>query len=195
VADALPSLSDGLPTPDVHQSGKLYRVTSRILVLLRHAKADRPDGVGDLERPLTERGHADAAAAGAWLAHHHRQPELVLCSPARRTRQTWHGVAVAMAEAATEASAPVVRYEQGLYAEGHHALLALVKAVPAETRTVLLVGHNPDVSLLSAMLDPDGGTDSDGLRTSGLAVHHVDGDWAALDAGGAALADSHTARG
>ncbi|MFI5840966.1 SixA phosphatase family protein [Catenuloplanes sp. NPDC051500] len=170
-------------------------MTSRNLVLLRHAKADRPDGVGDLERPLTERGHADAAAAGAWLAHHNHRPELVLCSPARRTRQTWHGVAVAMAEAAAEAGAPVVRYEQGLYAEGHHALLALVKTVPAETGTVLLVGHNPDVSLLSAMLDPDGAADSDGMRTSGLAVHRFDGDWSALAAGGAPLADSHTARG
>ncbi|WP_051799382.1 SixA phosphatase family protein [Catenuloplanes japonicus] len=170
-------------------------MTSRTLVLLRHAKADRPDGVGDLERPLTERGHADAAAAGAWIAHNNLQPELVLCSPARRTRQTWHGVAVAMAEAATEAGSPTVRYEQGLYAEGHHALLSLLKTVPAEATTVLLVGHNPDVSLLSAMLDPDGSGDSDGLRTSGLAVHRFDGDWAALGTSGAALADSHTARG
>lgn len=170
-------------------------MTSRTLVLLRHAKADRPDGVGDLERPLTERGHADAAAAGAWIAHNDCQPELVFCSPARRTRQTWHGVAVAMAEAAADAGAPAVRYEPGLYAEGHHALLALLNTVPPETGTVLLVGHNPDVSLLSAMLDPDGGNDSDGLRTSGLAVHRFDGEWAALGAGGAKLSDSHTARG
>ncbi|GAB7049405.1 SixA phosphatase family protein [Catenuloplanes indicus] len=170
-------------------------MTSRTLVLLRHAKADRPDGIGDLERPLTERGHADAAAAGAWLAHHGYAPDLVICSPARRTRQTWHGVAVAMAEASADAGAPTVRYEAALYAEGHHALLAVVKAVPAETSTVLLVGHNPDISLLSAMLDPDGANDSDGLRTSGLAVHRFDGDWASLAAGGAATAGSHTARG
>ncbi|MDR7280136.1 SixA phosphatase family protein [Catenuloplanes atrovinosus] len=170
-------------------------MTSRTLVLLRHAKADRPDGVGDLERPLTERGHADAAAAGAWLAHHGYAPELVICSPARRTRQTWHGVAVAMAEAAADASAPTVRYEPGLYAEGHPALLALAKAVPAEIATVLLVGHNPDISLLSAMLDPDSADDSDGMRTCGLAVHRFDGDWASLGTGGAPLADSHTARG
>ena len=170
-------------------------MTSRTLVLLRHAKADRPDGIGDLERPLTERGHADAAAAGAWLAHHGYAPELVICSPARRTRQTWHGVAVAMAEATAESGAPTVRYEPGLYAEGHHAVLTLVQALPVETTTVLLVGHNPDVSLLSAMLDPDGANDSDGLRTSGLVVHRFDGDWTSLAAGGAPVTDSHTARG
>ncbi|MDP9798414.1 phosphohistidine phosphatase [Catenuloplanes nepalensis] len=170
-------------------------MTSRTLVLLRHAKADRPDGVGDLERPLTERGHADAAAAGAWLAHHGYAPDLVICSPARRTRQTWHGVAVAMAEASADLGAPAVRYEPGLYAEGHHALLSVVKAVPAETSAVLLVGHNPDISLLSTMLDPDGAGDSDGLRTSGLAVHRFTGEWSSLGAGAAAVADTHTARG
>ena len=41
---------------------------------MRHAKAERPDGVADIDRPLTQRGHADAAAVGAWLAHHDYGP-------------------------------------------------------------------------------------------------------------------------
>ena len=46
-------------------------------MLLRHAKADNPPAVADIDRPLTARGHADAAAAGAWLAHRGYVPDLV----------------------------------------------------------------------------------------------------------------------
>jgi phosphohistidine phosphatase len=82
----------------------------RTLVLLRHAKADRPNGVPDVDRPLTERGHADSALAGAWLVKHGYVPDLVLASPSRRTRQTWHSVAVALANAGS----PTVRYERDI---------------------------------------------------------------------------------
>ena len=66
-------------------------MSERTLVILRHAKAERPAELADADRPLTQRGHADAAAAGAWLAARGYRPDLVLCSPAKRTRQTWPG--------------------------------------------------------------------------------------------------------
>jgi phosphohistidine phosphatase len=56
---------------------------------------------------------------------------------------------------------------------------------------VLLIGHNPGLSDLSATLDPEG---ADGLRTAGIAVHTVNGDWTDLTAAAAPLATSHTAR-
>ncbi|MFC7546305.1 SixA phosphatase family protein [Plantactinospora sp. GCM10030261] len=71
-------------------------MTERRIVLLRHAKAEQPEGVADAERPLATRGHADAAAAGAWLEHSGYRPTEVICSPAKRTRQTWHEVALGM---------------------------------------------------------------------------------------------------
>jgi phosphohistidine phosphatase len=166
------------------------RMTERTLVLLRHAKADRPAGVSDEQRPLTARGHADAAAAGAWLARSGLRPDLVLCSPAKRTRQTWHGIAVALAGSA----APTVRYEPDLYDGGAEDLLALVREVGEDVNTVLLIGHNPSVSVLSALLDPDAQADSDGLRTSGIAVHRASA-WSGIGRGEAALAAVHTARG
>src|SRR5947199_719058 len=97
---------------------------TRTLVILRHAKAERPTGVADIDRPLTGRGHEDAAAAGAWLASRGYAPDLVLCSPAKRTRQTWHGVAMALA------GAPEVRYEPALYAGAVDEALDLVAAAP-----------------------------------------------------------------
>ncbi|GAA1394907.1 histidine phosphatase family protein [Catellatospora coxensis] len=161
----------------------------RTLVLLRHAKADRPAGLADTDRPLTDRGHADAAAAGAWMVNHGYVPDLVLCSPARRTRQTWHSVAVALAGAGS----PVVRYERRLYEGSPDELLALIREVEPEFRTVLVIGHNPTISQLSAQLDAGGGeVDSDGLRTCGIAVHQPETDWPDTDT--AKLVAAHTAR-
>jgi phosphohistidine phosphatase len=184
-------------------------VNTRTLVILRHAKAERAEGTDDAERPLTDRGHADAAAAGAWLAHSGLRPDLVLCSPARRTRQTWHGVALGLvaerasqrgtseersvAERASGPAAPEVRYDPVLYGGSARTLLAAVRSVARDASTVLLIGHNPAVSDLSATLDPDG-ADLDGLRTAGIAVHTLSGDWTDLVAGAAALAAAHTAR-
>lgn len=163
----------------------------RTLVLLRHSKADRPSGVADIDRPLTARGHADAAAAGVWLAHHGHRPDLVICSPSKRTRQTWHGVSVALAEG----PAPKVRYDEVVYDGDAAELLKLTRTAGDKVRTVLMIGHNPSISWLSALLDPSAGGDSDGLRTSGLAVHRLTGKWSELRAGDTKVTGTHTARG
>jgi phosphohistidine phosphatase len=161
------------------------RVSTRTLVILRHAKAAHPQGLADPDRPLTPRGHADAAAAGAWLAHTNYIPDLVLCSPARRTKETWHGVALALS------AAPTVRYDRALYTDTSHELLELLTTLDDDVATALMVGHNPVLSQLSALLDP-AGADPDGLRTAGLAVHSFEGPWTAAEQ--APLVASHTAR-
>jgi phosphohistidine phosphatase len=162
-------------------------VTTRTLVILRHAKAANPDGIPDADRPLTDRGHADAAAAGAWLLHSGLIPDLVLCSPARRTRQTWHGVALALT------TAPQVRYEPQIYGAPVPTLLGTVRAVDPEAGIVLLIGHNPGLSELSALFDEQH-AEPEGLRTAGIAVHTLDGAWTDYGAGAAALSTSHTSR-
>jgi phosphohistidine phosphatase len=154
--------------------GKLCPMNARTLVLLRHAKAERPDGLPDQDRPLTDRGHADAAAAGAWLLASGHVPGLVLCSPARRTRQTWHSVAIALGGAGS----PTVQYERDLYDGDAEAALQIIAAAK-EAQSILLIGHNPTISQLSVLLDAAGQADSDGLRTSGIAVHELPGDWQA----------------
>jgi len=159
-------------------------------VVLRHAKADRPGGVADLDRPLTGRGHADAAAAGAWLAARSYRPDLVLCSPAKRTRQTWRAVSLAL----TGSGQPEVRYESPLYDAGVAEALDLVQKAPHTARTVLLVGHNPTVSILSVLLDEGADRDTEGLRTSGIAVHVHDGDWSGYGPGAAPITAAFTAR-
>ena len=158
------------------------------LVLLRHAKADRPNGVADIDRPLTERGHADSAAAGAWLLKNGYVPGLVLCSPAKRTRQTWHSVAVAVASS----GAPHVRYERAIYDGNAEELLKLVQSITEDVETVVLIGHNPSISYLSELLDAESEADSDGLRTGGLVVHQTDSPWSSFTH--APRVATHTAR-
>jgi phosphohistidine phosphatase len=165
-------------------------MTDRTLVLLRHAKAAHPEGVADEQRPLTPRGHADASAAGAWIAAQRLYPDVVVCSPARRTRETWHGVALALG---AEATAVTVVYDPAVYESGHlTGLLDLIVPTGQEVSTLLMIGHNPTISMLSAQLDPTAG--DEGLRTSGIAVHRVPGTWADLAAGGGPLVTTYTAR-
>lgn len=159
-------------------------MTARTLVILRHAKAANPEHTPDIDRPLAERGRADAAAAGTWLTEQGYAPDVVLCSPARRTRETWHRVALALADA------PEVRYEEALYGASALGLLELVTELPDDVGTAVLVGHNPGLSQLSVLLDKD----ADGLSTAGIAVHRLDGAWTAFGPRSAPLITHHTAR-
>jgi phosphohistidine phosphatase len=164
-------------------------MTDRTLVLLRHSKAANPEHVADLQRPLSPQGHADAEAAGSWLATERLVPDLVLCSPARRTRETWHGVAVALGG---EATGTTVAYEPALYqSAGARELLDLIRETGPEVATLVMIGHNPTLSMLSSLLD----FADEGLRTSGIAVHRVPGSWRDLSPGKAVRTASHTARG
>jgi phosphohistidine phosphatase len=157
----------------------------RRLVLMRHAKSDWSTDLPDHERPLNERGRRDAPAAGAWLAEHAGEPELVLCSTATRTRQTW---ALASAELGAN---PAVRFEDRLYDATTGDLLTLVQELPDGTRAVAMVGHNPGTERLATLL-----TGQQLLfRTSTLAVLTWDGEWADAGPGTARLQAQATPRG
>jgi len=172
-------------------------MTARTLVLLRHAKAETPGQLADFDRRLTERGETDAGAAGAWLADEQLLPDLVFCSPAARTRQTWQGVSTALAQTRPGGGAPEVRYEKGLYLGGRTEVFDLLRLVPDTVGTVLVVGHNPTVSEVSILLVPDEQYDGREieLRTAGLAVHRAEGPWSATEPGSMPLVERHTARG
>ena len=88
---------------------------------------------------------------------------------------------------------PTVRYEPGAYDAHPEELLSLVRTVDPAARTALLIAHNPGISLLSALLDPEG-VDDEGLRTAELAVHRCPAGWADLSRAGAPLTARHTAR-
>ena len=152
----------------------------RTLTLIRHAKSawDDPD-LDDHARPLAERGRRDATAVGRVLAERRIQPDLVLCSSAERTRQTWRRAERAGARAAE------VSYEDRVYDASSYALLRLVNSVPSEVGSLMLIGHAPGLPELAERLGIES-TSEPARRmrlkfpTSGLAVFAVTVPWAEL---------------
>jgi phosphohistidine phosphatase len=111
------------------------------LMLLRHAKSSWPSGVQDAERPLSDRGEAAARLMGVYLAHHALIPDRVLCSPARRTRDTWTEISAAFSSQ-LPAAVDIV-FDGRLYATTRQGLLSVVRDQDDAVRTLLLLGHNP----------------------------------------------------
>jgi phosphohistidine phosphatase len=145
----------------------------RRLMLLRHAKTetDAPSGK-DHDRRLDDRGRADAADVGAWMALHRHVPDLVLVSTAVRARQTWDIVCGGM-KAVLQ---PLVADLPELYGAGPSQLLQIIHAVDAENpRRLLVIGHNPGLHELALALIGSGEaagrkTLAENLPTSGLTV-------------------------
>ena len=142
----------------------------RLLILLRHAKSDWSGGESDLHRPLAKRGRRQAPEAGRWLAEHVERIDLAVVSPATRAQQTWR---LASAELSPP---PPSRDEPRAYAASETALLDLVRELPNEVRTVVLVAHNPGLEDLAATLT---GRWVD-LPTSALALFATTAPWASF---------------
>lgn len=168
-------------------------MAERELLLLRHGKSswDEP-GLDDRERPLALRGERAAAAMGAYLAQRERIPDLVLCSPARRTRETWERLRLAFD------AAPAVEMDEALYAATPRAILGRVRAVADEVGSLLVLGHNPGVAALAAELAGSGDPEARQqmgrkFPTAALAVlAPPEGPWSALKPGTAALLEFRT---
>jgi phosphohistidine phosphatase len=154
--------------------------TTRRLILLRHAKSDWPD-VPDRERPLAKRGRRDAPVVGRWLREHRYLPDTVVCSAARRTRQTWKLVARQLG------GSPSVTFEPRAYGASAQALLYLARELPDSCLAALLIGHNPGVSDLATSLAGDGYHLS--FPTAAVAVLEFEGDWPDLAPGHTRLLD------
>jgi phosphohistidine phosphatase len=141
-------------------------------MLLRHAKSDWPD-VPDRERPLAKRGRRDAPRIGRWLHDHGYLPDVVVCSAAVRTRQTWELVAPELG------GSPSVTFEPRAYAASALTLLYVAQELPRRYRAALLIAHNPGIAELAASLTENG---NPGLRfpTAAVAVLEFTGPWPAL---------------
>ena len=118
----------------------------RRLILFRHAKSERADGIADMLRPLAERGRADAARIGAYLADQGLRPDAALVSTARRARETWEFAAAALR------SPPPVAFDERLYDARAETLLEVLRETPRATRSLMLIGHNPGMEELARAL-------------------------------------------
>lgn len=121
------------------------------LTLLRHAKSswDTPD-LDDIDRPLAPRGLKAAVKMGRALDQRGPNIELILCSPAKRTRQTCDLVLPEIA------ATPAVHFDDALYHGLPEMLLSRVQTQGEQARHVLLIGHNPGLEILAVRLTQSG---------------------------------------
>ena len=171
--------------------------TDRRLYLLRHAKSSWTDAdLPDHDRPLAGRGRRAADAIADHMRAEAIAPVLVLCSTARRARETCERVGPALG------TAPV-RYEAGLYGASATSLLERLRGLPDDVGSVLLIGHNPAIEDLARLLvtanggaagpGPGGAIPGDLERmrakfpTAAIAVLEFHGTWPGLAPGEARL--------
>jgi phosphohistidine phosphatase len=148
------------------------------LLVLRHGKSDWNAEYGlDAERPLATRGRRAAKTIGRHLARVGPRPTLALTSPAVRAHDTLERV---LAAAGFECPTLVA---EAFYDDGPAAVIDELRALEGSPEVVLVVGHEPTWSDLIAVLT---GRDVR-FPTAALARLDVDGEWARLRPGSAAL--------
>jgi phosphohistidine phosphatase len=151
------------------------------LFLLRHAKSSWDDaGLADRDRPLAPRGRRATEVMARHLRDEKISPALVLCSSARRTRDTLEGVG----------PSGEVRIEDELYGATEAELLERLRRVPDAVESVMLIGHNPAIQELALGLASGGARLEDLERkfpTAALATLTVPGTWRELGSGSAEL--------
>jgi phosphohistidine phosphatase len=158
------------------------------LHLLRHVKSSwNDDQIEDFDRPLAPRGERAAGVIAAYLKQNGIKPDLVLCSAARRTRDTVSAVRSGLPKGVP------VEVIRDLYEVGPDRILALVRAVDPEVQVLMLVGHNPGLEGLALYLAGKG-SDKEAraalerkFPTGAFASLNVEGEWSDLTEGCARL--------
>ena len=154
----------------------------KTLLILRHAKAQPDAPAGDHARALTTRGRRNATAIGGHLDDTSGRPDAIVTSDAQRALQT----AELVAEATDFTSA--LTLEPRLYGAGLDTLVQVVRSLPDEAGSALLVGHNPGLEELVAALAPT--EDPVALPTAALAQIELDvARWSEVELGTGRLSE------
>jgi len=125
-------------------------VAMKTLLILRHAKSSWKDTeISDHDRPLNKRGKQDAPRMGALLRSEDLLPDLIISSTAKRTRETVKYVADESGYGGD------ILWSESLYAAEPEAFIEILRNLPAGYGTVMVVGHNPGLEELIAMLTDD----------------------------------------
>lgn len=120
------------------------------IFLLRHAQALPAQGGSDIDRALSPKGKNDALALGHWLAGKDYIPDLIFCSPAKRTRQTCEGMINGLErDIETE-------FVKNIYDASRGEILNLIQRSPDHINTILVIGHNPTIFETALQLATNG---------------------------------------
>src|SRR5262245_14360656 len=108
------------------------------LMLLRHAKSSRDNPrLQDFDRPLAKRGREAAPEIGRHMRKAGWLPDLVLCSAAKRTQETWALVQEVLGHQVK------THFSDALYLAAPEHMLKEIRSVDSKIATLLIVAHNP----------------------------------------------------
>ena len=156
------------------------------LYLARHAKsAWDTQAPNDFSRPLSKRGLKDAKRMGKKLAELEWNPQLILCSPAQRTRQTCD---LLYQYAKLEGD---IEWKEELYAASTSALVKLLADTPGSISSVMIIAHNPAIEWLLLDLCNDVPAQANGkiVTTTNIAKINLQDSWGNLQLGSGELVD------
>lgn len=162
----------------------------KLLYLLRHAKSswDEPD-IADFDRPLNKRGRKAAKVMAQYFKANGIAPQAIICSPAKRTRETLKQLLPALGDAQ-------VSFDHRVYEASYQTLLLCLADLPPELPSALLIGHNPGLERLALYLMNDLGHGPGAARlqdkfpTGSLAMLSIPADdWVNLKVGSGRLDD------
>jgi phosphohistidine phosphatase len=115
----------------------------KTLHLLRHAKSDWSNAsLDDVDRPLSPRGKRARKLIARHVAHWHI--DLLVCSTAARAKAT--------AKPLIDSLRCPVRYDERIYAADSDTLLSIICRFPEDAASAMIVGHNPSLEELTALL-------------------------------------------
>lgn len=145
----------------------------KTLLLLRHAKSSWQDaGLADFDRPLNERGMLAAPFMGALMVREGLAPEIILCSPAERARQT------ALLVGQGRGMNTEIRFEHRIYEASPRGLHQVVSELDDAYSSAMLVGHNPGVEGFISYLTGN----MESMPTAALAVTDLQvGSWSTIN--------------
>ena len=140
------------------------------LLLIRHAKAEKETSVKDIDRPLKYIGIQDAAFMAEKLKETSQIPQIIITSPALRTKTT--------AEIfADHLLLPDPQTNKAIYEASQQTLLRVINKFPAEYDFIALVGHNPGIAQILDYLTGE----SREVHTSTVAlVEFETDDWSSI---------------
>lgn len=155
------------------------------LAVLRHIKSDWEDGHRtDFERTVRESRRAEALASARWLKSKGFVPDLLLCSPAFRTLQTMIEILPVW-----ELELRNSRADMRLYESGASAYLQVLAEIDPVINRLLLIGHNPSLTVLINRLQPKMIAN---LSTSGAAlIRFENASWQTLETSQSKLLGLH----
>lgn len=117
------------------------------LFIMRHATADNTAQFNDdHDKPLTQKGCKEARDIGKFMAEQHLLPTHILCSDARRTRQTLENMLPFLNKETH------IHYLHTLYLATPGEMLKIITETPDSCHSLMVLAHNPGVHQLANFL-------------------------------------------